>query len=227
MKIKSIFVLSLFLCEPALNAFAPIVHLVIAKQYIDARHITNPQEKRAILLGAVYPDIRYVARVKRSVTHRFTTLHDIDNAPSAFAKGTGLHNLADQRNGWFEEQCSPIPTMQNRLDIDIIKLIADQLAYETFVADGIKTSTLEALSHIDNQEISTEIPESIVKKYYENIGIYIQDSPFKSLSHLAYPKKESALIIDLLPQFVNNANIAHATAELLNYFKKLFESGNH
>lgn len=82
-----------FYCAGPLESAAPLTHLYIGDIFLK---YYNVEDRKAFLLGNIYPDIRYMSSVSRANTHRDdVTLNEIIKEEDSFKKGCLLHCYVD------------------------------------------------------------------------------------------------------------------------------------
>lgn len=81
-----------FLLNSAYTA-APLTHLYLGDVFLKHYHV---EDRKAFLLGNIYPDIRYMSKISRTKTHKKNvTLEEIIHEKDSFKKGCLLHSYVD------------------------------------------------------------------------------------------------------------------------------------
>ena len=108
---------------------AQITHIVLAKEFLKRYPIAGSE--RDFIVGASFPDIRYLGTVKREVTHDLNVdLRDILNAPDGFSAGVRHHVLTDIVRNRFvlgHHAYSSVPN--DKYLTEAFKFLEDEMLY--------------------------------------------------------------------------------------------------
>lgn len=168
-----------FLMTSCSFAAAPLFHAVIAEQWLDLYdHHYTEEQKRAFMLGTLFPDIRYLARLPRSATHFFATLDDMIKSDDPFEKGMILHNFVDYFR--WEHPLRSLATkhlegMPGDDELQL-KLLEDLILYnmrEEHASDYIA----EYFESIDEHELNYRVPYYTVQEWHDLHGEYFKIKP--------------------------------------------------
>ncbi len=208
-------------------AAAPLTHLVIAEEYL-AHH--PEMERKAFLVGTVFPDIRYLGNVTRSETHEFgLTLTDISECASSFRAGMKLHSFVDEIRENLVTQWKIydiLKDVEGKHHATLLKLIEDEILY-----DRVDVSDFLPLFYqIDENETEFGITSPQAQKWHLFVVGYLNQKPSKLLSFLAesdrpflnVPHETVKTWSDQLPLLVNQENIQNYVRDLHAHFSLLF-----
>lgn len=74
----------------------PMTHLWVAERFCEIHNITDPRIVQHILLGTEYPDIRYITKRARELTHpNVLDIYEVVKCDSPFEAGIRLHAWVD------------------------------------------------------------------------------------------------------------------------------------
>ena len=163
-----------------LQAAAPVMHCLLAQEYLNAhKSHYRPQERYAFLRGTLFPDIRYIANISRARTHdKDVTLDAIHHCSDPFTAGKLFHTYVDeqreriaQREGAYDL----VNTLPHRQQGVFLKALEDECLYNKFN----KEEVLTALKAIDPGEQTFGIPLYKIRAWHKHLIIYMKQSPLQ------------------------------------------------
>ena len=169
---KKIFVILLCLVSPlGLRAAAPIFHATVAQMWLDHFEEYTEEEKRAFMLGTLFPDIRYIAKISRSKTHeKGLTIKDLLQIKDPFTKGMKLHSFVDEvRNNYVDAHFLPHEYRHLAYAPQThIKVLEDEVLYFQNKCD--KKAIGAFLTHSLKEEESFGITAQVVQEWHEQLS---------------------------------------------------------
>jgi hypothetical protein len=89
-----------FLCallfQEVLFSAGPLMHLFVAEKFCERAGISDPEILKGIAIGAEFPDIRYITRQSRDLTHPVVSnLAEVCRSRTPFECGMKLHAWLD------------------------------------------------------------------------------------------------------------------------------------
>lgn len=129
------FLFTLFTCH-ALFSAAPVFHLWVAERLCTICNITEEETIQAILIGAEFPDIRYITNISRERTHPFllNIAEVFANNASPFTIGKNLHAWTDivRENAIEPEVYAALTPYAEGHSATLLKLIEDEILAEYY-----------------------------------------------------------------------------------------------
>lgn len=177
---RSLFILIISLISISLNAAAPVFHAIISEMYLEKYPERDSQE---FTIGTLFPDIRYLANIKREITHaKSMSLRQIQEEKSSFQAGLMLHSFVDLEREAFANRSgiyNSIPKFshlekktQLTVRATLLKLIEDEVLYNSLNHDKI----ISYLSKTSIEQLKY-VPLKMAKKWHENQIHYLQVLP--------------------------------------------------
>lgn len=151
---------------------APVGHIVCALALLHS-NVAKIIDTDAFMAGTSFPDIRYVAKVERKITHQLKkdSLDYALDAPSAFEQGRRFHVFVDhQREKHMVEhdayrfvKGSPWPT-------HMLKIVEDRILF-----DSIKNrfDPQDVFNKLYPEEIAFGIHERHIKAWHNVLAAYL------------------------------------------------------
>jgi len=156
---------------------APILHIALSLLILPFLPGKNPRE---FIIGASFPDIRYLGVIERCVSHKaHPSWHSIEKEPSSFKAGMEFHALVDVMHDEYmaKHNVYGLLPMECRRP-NYLKFFEDMLIYHTIentmwrtiarYFDGILKEELALVKNID-----------AIKIWHNNIQQYIRIPPTK------------------------------------------------
>lgn len=175
----TLFTLLAFLTTAYSFAAAPIFHAVVAQRWIDMFEEYTPNEQRELMLGTLFPDIRYMAKLPRKATHEHgITLQQIKETKDPFLKGMRIHAYVDVvRLNYLKKV-----TIEEHLkeyegdNIFYLKMVEDEIIYR----QGSKKLFLDIADYFNTivqQEIDFGIAPEILADWHTSHQQYFANGP--------------------------------------------------
>lgn len=160
-------------------AAAPIFHAVVAQRWIDMFEEYTPNEERELMLGTLFPDIRYLAKLPRKATHeQGITLKLIKETKDPFLKGMRIHAYVDVVRLNYLKTI----TIEDHLksyegdNIFFLKMVEDEILYR----QGSKKQFQDIADYFNTivqQEIDFGIAPEILADWHTSHYQYFADGP--------------------------------------------------
>src|ERR1700730_4679760 len=132
-----ILVVAKFVFLANLVAAAPVTHTVLAGKWMKTNCEFSEEQKAACIVGTLFPDIRYIAKVERSKTHdKNVTLAELRAEKNAFIAGKKLHSFVDEKRAEFIDQKGIYDILTTRFKVPkehihtFLKFLEDELLYK-------------------------------------------------------------------------------------------------
>lgn len=236
MRIKTIQVLGLML-STLFSSFAfsaaPVTHVVFAEKWMKVNCRYTEEQKKACLVGTLFPDIRYIAKIERDKTHdAHVTLSQLRTEKSAFLCGKKLHSYIDEERAQFIQQKGVYDILMQRFKVpkehiaSFLKFLEDELFYAQLNSE----KTCAALLSLDKEEKNSQIELPTLKKWHALLGLYFSQKPSETFADLAILKRgyfgvsaeECARWSTLLPTLAKEKFFQDYAKELMQHFDELF-----
>ena len=198
---KTFFLLLLTSISTSLFTAAPVVHVCLAELYLKQCQPTyTKKDKEAFIIGTLFPDIRYLARIDRKKTHsEGVTLKNVMQADNPFTAGKLFHSYVDEQrrkialkeNIW--DHLKNIPAnmpgysgASSKFSKDsFLKIIEDELCYTTLDAHH----TITTLKSYHKEEEKFRIPYYTIRAWHRNLRSYFRQSPLALLKERIRTKR--------------------------------------
>lgn len=136
-----------------------ISHVVYGRK-IFSRYKDNNLSWPEFLVGTVFPDIRYIAKIDRKITHDFDVSEEIAPNSSSFKVGMYVHSYVDEkREGILKKKgVYDLGLAKNWLFPTALKLAEDEIMYSKYhnwneAVDALDTYYNEEYEYIPNKRI--------------------------------------------------------------------------
>lgn len=119
-----------------------MMHLWVAERYVEMRGVVDEGMVRGIVVGSEFPDIRYLTRMSRSVTHpEVGGIGDVDVCVDGFERGMKLHVWLDVVREEFvrEEVYGVVARYAEGHKATLLKLIEEEILADCY--DGRRWSS--------------------------------------------------------------------------------------
>lgn len=140
-----------------------VSHIVYGKEIFDDckdKNLSWPE----FLVGTVFPDIRYIAKIDRGITHKFnTSKKQIPN--KSFEAGMYVHSYVDEKREKILERKGiyNLGFAKNWLYSTALKLVEDQILYDKY---HDWDEAIKALDIYYEEEYKYVPDKEIVKKWH-------------------------------------------------------------
>lgn len=216
---------------------APIFHAIVALKWLEAFEHYCDDDKRAFLLGTLFPDIRYPAHIDRNLTHeKDITLDDIIKTKDPFYKGLRLHSYVDVVRTHYVIHTGILKTIASaKVDhVLLMKLLEDQILFKKY---GLKyfSAIRVDLRSVNKNELRYNIPYSTIKKWHEYLTLCFEYLPSMRMQILLehpkefpnnYSKETLEKLIHYIPSYAENKQIISYTNKIMDHFEELFKEKN-
>jgi len=210
MKFFSLLLIPFLTIAAFANAAGPLMHQILAEKWVNANEQYHESEVKEFIIGALFPDIRYLGVIARNQTHeQGLNASSLKEPASPFKKGMRHHALLDEVREQYVEQWniySELTSIPAQYRATFLKLIEDEILYQTHRFDSA------ALEEIVSEELNWGIAPSDIEKWHQYLKIYFSMPP----SHLillaasanrevfGVPAEELRYWIALLPSFAES-----------------------
>ncbi len=228
-KFLSIFVLCVIGVK--IHTAAPLFHATIGQMWIDHFEQYSEEQKKAFMLGTLFPDIRYMAKISRTKTHeKGLTITDLIEIKDPFTKGMKLHSYVDEvRDNYVDKHLLPPGYRHLAYAPQIrIKVLEDEVLYSQNRCDKKAICTFLS-TPIKEEEIHGVTPQ-VIQQWHEHMTESFTGSPSENLpGHIEREEGHGAISLNStkeLNEYVQKYRddpivIAHTNA-LMAHFEKLF-----
>jgi len=195
---------------------APITHIVFADKIFDKYF--SDKEKPDFFLGTSFPDIRYPAKIERSLTHlEFNNINDIQKDDS-FIAGLKFHNFLDKIREEFIVSKKLYAMCPDSKTITMsVKFLEDEIFYSKL------NNWKEFSSYFDNiisEETNFNINKDVLENWHTSISKYISNIPEDKTRHELV--KNMGFPEDLAIQINNDIKIMKSNSEITNIINDFY-----
>lgn len=229
---KKIVLVFLVLCVKTFAA-SSLFHVVIAEKWLETFEDYNEEQKRAFILGTLFPDIRYLAQLPRQATHdRGLTIEEIRKIESPFIKGMKVHSYVDEARVGFLRNKEILKLMKGIPGdkILLLKMLEDEILFS--MREKEKNRTLcRYLEIIENEELSFGVPLETVSDWHcQHIG-YFSLGPRQFFSKLlckgkkygAIPESDLRASLEVFERLAEDEAMKNYIFCILEEFEKQFQ----
>ena len=174
--------------QSSLDAAAPVVHAYCAQQFFKTKRYT-PWEQQLFMIGTLFPDIRYLARIPRTKTHtKWVTLQEIRSTKDPFEAGLLFHSYVDEqreRIAQREKAYDVLAFIPKGSKGHFLKAVEDQLCYDRLDVP----SAISAMNRYAKNERRYKISSLYIHLWHFIIRNYLKQSPAKLFKEAARKKR--------------------------------------
>jgi len=127
------------------------------------------------LIGTLFPDIRYVAKVDRDKLHQFNTSEGLIPRDNSFEAGKYVHWLIDEKREKFivEKGTYDLLPKENYMNASL-KLVEDELVYDRI---GDWAEIVRILNNYPEEELSNGIDKETIELWHRLLKKYFLKEP--------------------------------------------------
>jgi hypothetical protein len=236
-KIHSLLLCLLITVGSSVSAAGPITHALLGyiwleecgTQYTDA-------DKKAFLIGTLFPDIRYLTHDTRESTHLGgISLKRVAEEPDPFTAGVKFHAWADDlREAYMHQRMEMAQKRKDQLEgtlTDITSVLRSSflkyLEDEIYFGDLDWHDLITFLRKLEVTSPSKTISESTLKEWYALLvdqfelspGVFFQQLGKEGKSYLDLPARTLTQWAKLLAHDAHNPVYQKHAADMLAFFK--------
>jgi hypothetical protein len=171
---KGIVFVCLMFCMKVFAA-SSLFHVVIAEKWLEAFEDYNEEQRRAFILGTIFPDIRYLAGLPRRATHeRNLTIEEILEIENPFIKGMKVHSFVDEARVAYLCKSDILKLLDNVEDdkVLLLKMLEDEILFSMREKEDCEV-LCSYLQMIEEEELSFGIPLEVVQQWHQqHIGYF-------------------------------------------------------
>jgi len=229
----SLIIILFWIVNTAVFAAGPVTHVVLAQKWMEHRENFNEEEKRAFILGNLFPDIRYLRVITRAETHeKGLTLEKIQASETSFIKGMRLHAWIDVTRERLIRKWGIYQKIKDQVEkkhmATFLKLVEDEILFQ----ERSWISVRHYLTLIHPEEREFRISEENLRKWhqYQTLAFTLPPSlyllgTFKRGYGNAPPEIIDQWITEI-PKFANDDTMKEYVHNLVEEFDKLFSEAN-
>jgi hypothetical protein len=209
----------------------PVTHTLLAEEWMALHGPCDAKERSELVVGTLFPDIRYIAEENRANTHiAHVTLEQIRAAQTPFESGKLLHcYVDDRRESWVIEWAVydllvDVPAAQRA---SFLKLVEDEILY----CDAIRQH-ISSLFHFPPEEMAAGISKELLIKWHALLASYLRVAPSRQLTYLKrlhqglfnLSPETIAEWATLLPEVAQRPEMGRYVERLMSAFREEFSS---
>lgn len=210
----------------------PVTHAYLTDRFFEYFPKYSDEEKRAFMLGSLFPDIQYIGDVTREETHSHcpSTLLDVLKEHSPFLAGVKFHCYVDhEREAFLHEQKiydklqGTISERDFRLIFLKLKLMEDEVIYSL----ENWQEWIDTLHKIHADELNWGVDCMTVRKWHNYLNVCFTNPPstiifllsMTNANYLDIPSHEVSRWQDTLRNAAFNNQIRLFIKELTQHFE--------
>lgn len=163
-----------------LAAAGPVVHAYLSQRFFEKFPKYDQEEKKAFMLGTLFPDIQYLGEAARNETHcDHVSLEEVLREPSPFTAGLKFHSYVD----WVREDFVADQKMYHQLNESgnthphslflKLKLLEDEAVYYSYNWQ----EWCETLKEIHPQELEWGMKLETIRKWHNLLSVCFSNPP--------------------------------------------------
>ena len=144
-----------------------VTHFYLADRYLAHKPKNYTEaERRSFMLGTLFPDIRYLAKIAREKTHeKNVTLEDVQQAASPFSAGMKFHSFVDLERIRLVREWKSLDVLLGEVKehrIAFLKLLEDEILFDQTHFGDIAALFAQVLP----EELASGIPPATVERWH-------------------------------------------------------------
>jgi hypothetical protein len=223
--------LGMLICSSNLFAAGPIVHAFLTERFFECFPKYDTFEKRAFMLGTLFPDIQYLGETPREHTHGpCPTLEEILHESSPFKAGVKFHVYVDHIREDFVadykmyEKLGDMRPEQQQIIFLKLKLMEDEVVFPA----SHWQEWCDALLEINPEELNWGMDLSTIRKWHNLLTICFTNPPstimfllsMSNASHFKIPQEEIANWSIVLKPTAESPTMQNFVDDLLDHFER-------
>lgn len=214
---------------PHTHAAGPVTHAYLTEKLFEKYpNRYDEEEQQRFMLGTLFPDIRYLGKIKRQQTHfEKISLKEILEEKSPFVAGMMFHSYVDNNRNTFiatQKIFSKIPReIKRQYQAMYLKLVEDQIVYEKKAS---WQKIIDDLKEFDPEELDKGMEKSTIEVWHAALSFFFQSSPSTALSIMSFSNKkvlnvdpeDLAIWKNLLPTSTESADFLEYTQDMILHF---------
>lgn len=183
-----------------------IAHVVYGKKIFT--RLNNGLNWEDYLIGTLFPDIRYLAKIDRKITHQ--TFDKFNKEKSSFEIGVHTHLIVDKKREDYIVKSKVYDLLPESIyNATALKLIEDKITYDR-ISNWTEISTV--LNKYPQGEFEYGILKDVVFKWHKLLKFYFKSTPtrdiWRKLLHtIGYDDKIVEKIFSVLDLIEDNKTI--------------------
>ncbi len=210
------------------EASGPISHAYLSKRFFEYYPKYTHEEKKAFMIGSLFPDIRYLGTTHREETHfENVTIQEILDEKSPFLAGMKFHSYVDivRENCVIKDKVyEQLADISTKNMTTFLKFVEDEIIYSQI---SNWEDCVEMLSDIAADELQWGINDSTIRKWHNLLALFFSNPPstvvfllnLDSIGVLEFSKEEVAYWSRVLKPVAQNPKMQRYVKELLNHFE--------
>jgi len=153
-----------------------ITHIVYGKKIFDR---IGGHDWHDFVIGTVFPDIRYIAKLKRDDTHIYNTSEDQIPRNNSFNAGFYTHCFVDEKRESLLASYglyNLIP--RDYLHVTAVQLLEDTITYPLF---NDWKSICQILKDISEEEKTYGVSHEVIRGWHDELSNYMEKGPSEEL----------------------------------------------
>lgn len=207
----------------SLSAAGPIMHAYLTEKWIENQESYDEAQKKQMLVGSLFPDIRYLGGISREETHYPNIqLHDLLDTSSPFEKGKKFHSYVDSIRSNLVIASgiqNYFPDVPREHFHTFLKLIEDEILFD----DTDSFFAIDALDSIYDEEVRV-VSHEHAQNWHAKLQNYFSLRPCQLLDTLAkynlslfnIPKATIKIWAKLVPAYSQDPFLIDYTHHLTN-----------
>ncbi len=192
---------------------AQITHIVYGRKVFERQKGLLWNE---FVIGTLFPDIRYLAKIDRNSTHVFHTSEEEIPKNDSFSAGKYVHCLIDEKREAFLRESGMYDLIfHETLPITAIKLLEDFLVYEEF--NGWN-EVIVALNTFPTKELSFGVEREKLVEWYSLLQEYFSQKPTietckRQILKIGFDEKVALAVLTMVSEYQKNEKIVKIIKE--------------
>lgn len=212
----------------------PVFHAYIAESWIEKLEKYDEPQKRAFMLGTLFPDIRYLGGISREQTHEEgISLQVLLTTRDPFLKGKRLHCFVDETRARIVHESQIFDILKGVPEEHkdtFLKLLEDEVIY----SEKSWNKTLEYLEDVEERELDFGASIDLVNRWHRVLIMYFSVKPSELLTSLSeknqgymhIPPQLVKVWSTLLPTLASDEKVKNYVSLMFQEFTVLLQSAS-
>lgn len=218
------FIILLVLFEASGIAAGPVCHAHLSERFLEHFPKYNQEERKAFLIGSLFPDIRYLSKINRDDTHFDpVSLQDVLEEPSAFMAGLKFHSYVDITREEYvvrEKIYDQFADASIRNFCTFLKIVEDEVIFDRRTDWD---DCVDMLTSIDPEELQWNINEATIRKWHDVLTLFFTVPSSTVITLLKASSQEAGFVKEDLSCWSKYITLAAQNLKMQCYVSNLLD----
>jgi hypothetical protein len=192
-----------------------ITHIVLAEQMLQ-RYEKNAQ-KKAFILGNLFPDIRYLGDIERTKTHQEgVSFADVLSESNAFTSGMLFHSFVDEKRERIVQETGIYDVLPEKYLVSVALKISEDVAF--YAMSEQWPLFMSYLKGVIQDEKQFDIPDIKIKQWHDINRDYFSNPTIAGanifLKSLGFDEEKLSTVFEYVDALSGDGSITHYTQNI-------------